>query len=835
MLYIVSTSYDSELNSVILKLYNDETKKIEEWTDNKFRAYFLAEHEVDKKNIKIVKKEIVTKYNALIGKDVNLHKMYLETPFEMNQVKKLSQYWNEQEYPPNKIYEHHVDFFQSYIYDNDVKMGMPHKRENGKLVFQIDQNAEERIKEILGRFQNLTLEEREVFEKWMQLLEYPAPSFKRASLDIEVLGEAKNQFPNTDNATLPIIAACLASNTGERIALVLIQENKLFDKIPDNVTKIMFFTEEKAMLLALFKEMNKYPFLLTFNGDNFDLRYIYNRALRFGFLKEQIPIILRRKISLLEKSVHIDLYKFFNIKAMRVYAFKAKYKSVDLNSVAKALIKKEKIDTGTWINDLNYHDLIRYCMHDAIITLELTTYNNNLVMNLILMLQRMSRMPVENVSRQSVARWIKSFLIYEHRQRNILIPKPADIRTIKGQTKSEAMIKGKKYKGAIVFKPIEGVHFNVTCVDFASLYPSIIKVYNLGYSTINCSHEECKTNTVGELPHWICTKKRALESLLIGAIRDLRVYHYKKEAKNKTLNIMLMNWYSVAEQSIKVIMNATYGVLGAESFDFYCPPVAEEITAIARYIISKTAEKAIEMGMEVLYGDTDSIFIKDPPKDKLKALIEWTFNTYGIEFEVDKLFRYMCLSSRKKNYFGVDMNGEVEVKGLTGKKKHTPLIIKNVFNETKKILSTIKTPEEMKVGKIKIVQLIKDIHKIFKYRQWNNMEELAFHVTIIKELNEYTKNIPQHVKAANMLIAEGYSVESGLNVGFIKTRKRVKTKKGFKWEKDVKPIQLAQKSDVDVDKYIEFLKSTFKQILDPMDINFDEEILGIAMLDRWQH
>jgi len=443
------------------------------------------------------------------------------------------------------------------------------------------------------------------------------------------------------------------------------------------------------------------------------------------------------------------------------------------------------------------------------------------------MLERISRLPIENVSRKSVSNWIKSFMLYEHRQRNILIPTPEEIKAVKGQTISEAVIKGKKYKGAIVFDPISGTHFLVLVLDFASLYPSIFKVYNLGYSTINCPHPECKSNTVGELSHWICKKNRALESLLIGSLRDLRVFWYKKKAKDKSLNEKLKTWYSVAEQSIKVIMNASYGVFGAESFIFYCPPVAEETTAIARYIISKTAEHAQEIGIEVLYGDTDSIFIKKPSEEKLKELIEWTQEKYGIEFEVDKEYRYVCLSGRKKNYLGVTIKGDVDVKGLTGKKKHTPKIIKDVFNETKEVLKEVETLEQIEVSKGKIIALLRTIYSTFKHREWKNMEDLSFNVTVTRELDEYKKTTPQHVKAARMLKAQGYDVEAGMNISFVKTNKKLTG--GV----TVKPVELAKRTEVDVSKYVEFLKSTFEQILEPLNISFEEDILGVTRLVKW--
>ena len=817
MLYVVSASYSPDVNGIVLKLYNDETERMEVWVDSSFKAYFLTKMKPNLRWKSIINQELVTKYDALRDETVKMWKVTVSNPSVIKNSRDIQD-----------ARENHIKFFQSYIYDNDIKMGMPYLRRNGKLEFQSNQDAQDRIQEILSRFKELSKEERDVFEKWASLLEYPAPDFKRASLDIEVMNKDENKIPNSETSVLPILAACMATNRGERIAYILVQEGKTIEKIPDGVDKIMFFTEEDKLLLSLFSKMNEYPFILTFNGDDFDFKYLYYRALRLGIPELKIPIIVRRKICMLKNGVHIDLYKFFSIKAMRIYAFKAKYKDCKLDTVTKALINKGKIKgEGKWVAKMSYHDLIKYCMNDADITLELTTYNNNLVMNLIIMLERISRLPIENVSRKSVSSWIRNFMLYEHRQRNILIPTPEEIKAVKGQTASTAIIKGKKYKGAIVLVPVSGTHFLVMVLDFASLYPSIFKVYNLGYSTINCPHEECKSNTIGELPHWICKKTRALESLLIGSLRDLRVFWYKKKARDKSLDEKLKTWYSVAEQSIKVIMNASYGVFGAESFMFYCPPLAEEVTAIARYIISKTIEKAQSLGMEVLYGDTDSIFVKNPPNEQLEELITWTQEKFGIEFEVDKIYRYVCLSGRKKNYLGVTMDGDVDVKGLTGKKKHTPFIIKTAFNETKKILKEVETSEQMEVSKKKIISLLKGVYRTFKNREWKDMKDLSFNVTVTRELDEYKTTTPQHVKAARMLKAQGHDIEAGTNISFVKTNKKVSG--GV----TVKPIELAKRGEVDISKYIEFLKSTFEQILDPLDISFSEDIIGIRSLKDW--
>ena len=54
------------------------------------------------------------------------------------------------------------------------------------------------------------------------------------------------------------------------------------------------------------------------------------------------------------------------------------------------------------------------------------------------------------------------------------------------------------------------------------------------------------------------------------------------------------------------------------TFDLYCPPVAEATVAMGREVITQTINKAKELGIQVLYGDTDSLFLKERfPDDKL--------------------------------------------------------------------------------------------------------------------------------------------------------------------------------------------------------------------------
>ncbi|MEM0010485.1 MAG: DNA-directed DNA polymerase I [Candidatus Bathyarchaeia archaeon] len=838
--YLVSVGYDGSRGVAYVKLFEPTSQRIYLWHDNTgHKPYLLTNIPVEelKKVDRIARHpgldhfEVVEKYDALFDQVIKVTKVVAKDPLAIGGKPKgslrdvipeaFSATFGKNEV---KVWEASIKYYQCYIYDRGLQPGMLYTIKGGELTPYFHEETERNIDKIVKHLSEDTPSDLLPYlETWVRLLEYPAPKMRRAALDIEVYSPVATRVPDPEEASQSVICASLVDSDGRKRVLLLkregVEEGDL--NLPPDVT-IEFYDSEKDLIKSIFNALDDYPFVITFNGDDFDLNYLYHRAKNLGFSKSDIPIEKGQKICLLRYSVHIDLYRFFLNKSIQIYAFGQKYRNVTLDEVARALLGKSKIILTKPFSELSYGDLARYCLNDAEITMELTSYNNDLVMKLLLILARISRMPMEDVSRQGVSKWIRSFMYYEHRRRNMLIPNSEDIIAARGTTVTKAIIKGKKYMGAIVVKPVPGVHFNIAVMDFQSLYPSIIKVYNLGYQTVRCVHEECKDNLVPETTHWVCKKHRALESALIGSLRDLRVKWYKPKSKDKSLQADQREWYNVIQSALKVILNASYGVFGAEIFDLYCPPAAEATAAIGRNIITLTIRKARELGIDVIYGDTDSLFLKNPSPEKIKELSEWAEKVLGMELDIDKYYRYAVFSYRKKNYLGVLDDGSVDVKGLTGKKRHMPLFIKRYFDMIEDILSRVKTPGEFEMAKKDIESIIRECYTKLKNREWGDINDLAFEVVLGKPPEAYTKTTPQHVKAALMLQVRGIELKAGDTIRFVKTIR----------EPFVKPVQLASSKEIDVDKYISYLRSTFDQILDALNLEFDE-IVGLTRLERF--
>lgn len=839
--YFISATYDGAQKKAVIKLYEPISGNTYAWYDNTgHKPYCLTNLMPDEleRIPRLIQHEgldhfeITERFDPLTFKKISLTKIVAKDPLAIGgKPEGTIRDIIPEDYPRNQygeqshVWEARIKYYQTYIYDKHFVPGMIFEVKNGNLIPVTLEETENTLNQIHSLFTEASFEEKEHLQEWAKLLEYPAPRFRRAAIDIEVYSPTSTRVPDPRDAICPVICCSVYTSDDVKKILMLKRENEGIrlgnTPLPSEMSIEYFETEEK-LLSAIFDVLWEYPFILTFNGDDFDLRYLAHRAANLGFRKKEVPIEVGKRVCALKYGVHIDLYKFFFNRSIQIYAFSNRYRDVTLNDVGCALIDLPKIKLEKTFAEMTYTELAQYCFRDSEITYKLTSFNDDSAMKLILVLARISSMPMEDVSRQGVSRWIRNFMYREHRHRNMLIPNPEDILAKKGKTTTTAVIKGKKYKGAIVVEPKPGVHFNVAVMDFPSLYPSIIKVWNLGYQSILCPHAECKSNLVPDTLHWVCTKQRALESLLIGSLRDLRVRWYKSRSKDKSLPSELRSWYSITQGALKVILNASYGVFGADSFDLYCPPVAEATAAIGRHSIMQILGRAETVGIQVLYGDTDSLFLRNPTKEQIEDLAHWTEHELKMSIDVDKVYRYAVFSSRKKNYLGVLEDGSVDVKGLTGKKKHIPLFIKDAFNEMKDRLAKVKNPAEFEKAKKDIAEIVRERYLRLKRREWEDMNALAFHVVLGEELEHYTKTTPQHVKAARILCDHGVELRAGDLISFVKTIR----------EPHVKPVELTNKNEVDIDKYVAYLHSTFDQVLDALGLSFDE-IIGLTKLERF--
>jgi DNA polymerase alpha subunit A len=291
--------------------------------------------------------------------------------------------------------------------------------------------------------------------------------------------------------------------------------------------------------------------------------------------------------------------------------------------------------------------------------------------------------------------------------------------------------KGAKYSGGLVLEPKKGLYDSfILLLDFNSLYPSLIQEYNLCFTTMDWAKfqhgmvdqgDENADNVApcmippvpdesvqrGVLPRVIKTlvdRRRAVKKMLktekdpekreevsVSFERGVRPRVIKtlvdrRRAVKKMLKTEIdpekREELDIRQKAIKLTANSMYGCHGFSNSRFFAQPIAALVTAMGRETLQRAVAIAQEtVGLEVIFGDTDSIMINtrinDPNElktvedlgEKVKKEVNRLYKT--LELEIDGIFRSMLLLKTKK-YAAVTVgkgpNGEPvyakEMKGL---------------------------------------------------------------------------------------------------------------------------------------------------------------------------
>ncbi|MEB2836180.1 MAG: DNA-directed DNA polymerase I [Desulfurococcales archaeon] len=821
--YLLDVKYDGALGKAVALVLDRQSGRIVRWVDRTgHKPYFLVNVPPEEagapargvsRHEAFERFDVVVKLDPITRKKVAMTKVVVNNPLAVRSLRERFKG------PGEGAWEADIRYHHNYVYDNKLIPGMPYRVSTKweSLGWDLESVDKEKLSLVIGsdadeeRYKNAAV--------WLPIFEVPPPEPCIASLDIEVFTPSKGRVPDPNQAMYPIISVAVSRSNGTSKVFLLAGSWERFEELPDDV-EVELYDDEAALVLESLMYAAECPVLVTFNGDSFDLPYIHNRLLMLGVPRDFIPVIIGSDYSSVEWGVHVDLYRLFDIRALQAYAFGNAYREKTLDEVARALLNIGKIELPDTVSNIPLDLLARYNARDANITLRLVTDKGRLVWNLIVLLMRISKLGIEDVTRTQVSGWIKSLMYWEHRRRGYLIPRKADIEKIGSKLTTRAIIKDKKYKGALVLEPPVGVFFNIVVLDFASLYPSIIKNWNLSYETVD--NNSCPGGGLEKLPgvdHYVCKSIRGITSEIVGLLRDFRVKIYKRKAKDPSLPPAEREWFNVVQASMKVIINASYGVFGNEQFNFFSLALAESVTGIGRTILLDSLRKAEELRLHILYGDTDSLFVWAPRQEALEELVSYVNRKYGLDLEVDKVFKVAVFSGLKKNYIGVTDSGDVIIKGMMGKKRNMPIFIRQAFADAVKMLQALSEPEHVFEVIDGVRDFIKEIYA--RLRNWEyTLDDLAFHVSLTKDLREYKKNTPQHVKAALQLERYGVKVGRGDIIAFVKVRGGL----------GVKPVQLAAMREIDTSKYLEHLRSAFEQMLTAFGISWDD-ITGLKSLE----
>ncbi|GAB4311346.1 MAG: DNA-directed DNA polymerase I [Promethearchaeota archaeon] len=833
--FLLSLKYSGYLNKAYALVYDLDAHEIVLWVDDTgHKPYALVRMKESEARDRLKDEGFagldgsgtVTKRDLLKDRDEEFAVLYGKTPTDVGGQQRRN---IRNVLGPDNVWEAKIRYHHNYSFDRGLVPGMACSVLNGSLVQSASLTTPSAKgpagtgtgwENFMDAFADEGDELREFAEHYAPIFQAEVPRLRRVSVDIEV-EMLSGQLPNAQLAKERVISVAFADSDGKSWVFALDRpEVPLGPKprgCPDDLD-VTFFEDERELLRETFRVLWSYPIVVTFNGDNFDLNYLYHRAKSLDISGGANPIVFRRTQSFgtaqgeatLLKGVHVDLYRVFSDRSLKAYAFGSRYVNNSLEEIATALLGEGKHPHEAEIHEMPLRELVYYNWRDAVITEKLTERDDDLLFRLLVLMARMTKLPFNEVYRHSIAAWIRTMLYFEHRRKNYLIPNQSDLALAKPGGVTGVPKDGKGFKGAFVVDPVPGRHYGVVVMDFASLYPSIIKAYNLSYETVNCPHIRCLNETLPGVPQYhTCVERTGIFAVVVGFFRDVRVKWFKPRASDASLPEAERTYANVVQSALKVFINGSYGVFGSQNFDLFCLPVAESTTAIGREAIMRTIKHAREIGVEVIYGDSDSVFLLQPTEEQVADIKAWAERELLLELEVEKKYQFLALSGRKKNYLGVyEGGGYVDVKGLVGKKKNTPPFIKKVLALITDELRKVKDEPGFQVARKNVISIVRRA-----LDQLNKLafplEDFAISVQMQKKIESYKKTTPQHVKAAKML-KEKQKLERGDVVTFVKT-------KG-----GVKPLEMAKKHEIDPKAYQQLLQGALEQVLDALDVSFEE-------------
>jgi DNA polymerase-2 len=719
-------------------------------TNNKPVFFVSRESAVTNQPVRFKRKEVDLKNFS--GEDVDA--LYFNT---QNDLKRMA---DELHQNSIKTYESDIDPARRYLMERFINAQM-------KVTGTINQQ------EKLAVFTNPEIEPCDI-----------TPSFVVASLDIET-GE--------NNTRLYSIAVQVTGKKGEIKKVFLVGDED--DELPDY---ILSSADEKQLLTEFLKWFNEIDpdIIIGWHVIGFDLMFLEARCqehhISFDIARGKGRVSLRTRkprgyFASITGRVVID-----GPPSLRSSFFT--FEDYRLETVAQELLAEGKTITPDKnkveeIERLYKEDkklLAEYNMRDTELVTEI--FRKSSLIELSIRRSQLSGMLMDQLGMMTLA--FDHFYLPRLHREGFVAPNVKDLES------------SEHAAGGYVMDPIPGIYDDVIVLDFRSLYPTIIQTFKIDPLARLLSDED----TIETLNGYRFSSTQNFLPDFISHLMEQRT-HAKKQS-DKQLS-----------QAIKILMNSFYGVMGSLGCRFYHPHLPTAITGTGQKLLLDSKSHLAELGYDTVYGDTDSLFIKlreaegtNAEQHGMRLASElnkyWTERIekeYGLsshlDLEYEKYYRKFIITpargseaGAKKRYAGLLVeNGEekLEFVGLEFVRSDWTKIAKDFQVE---LYDRVFHNEE-------VAEWIKDIIERLKRGEFD--EQLVYRKRLRKDVGDYTKNIPQHVKAARLL---------GETSG---TVYYVITKRG--------PIPVELKhNDIDYNHYIEKqLKPISDSVLSLLGYSFD--------------
>ncbi len=682
----------------------------------------------------------------LFGKERNVVKIIAKIPEKVRELREIVKEMPEVE----DVVEADIRFYMRYLIDHDLRPSSWIRVDDVEEVDRKEYPDQKVDRIVLAKTRPYTLHDRT-----------DIPKTRTVAFDIEVYNPRGTPHPERD----PIIIISLYNDEGKLTQFIADDDKNDRKIIKEFVNYIQEYDPD---------------IILGYNSNNFDWPYLVKRSERIG-----VKLAVTRTGGKPEQSVYghwsvigranVDLYNIIEeIPDIKIKSldYVADYFGI-LPRDKRILIPGHRI-YEYWDDKTKRELLIKYAEQDVYSTYKL----GEKFVPFLIQLSYISGLPLDQVGAASVGMRVEWMIMFRAFKLNELAPNRVERPY-------------ESYKGAIVLEPKPGLHTNVAVLDFTSMYPNIMVKYNVSPDTYIDPSEWDKYPEYYEAPevkHRFRKEPPGLYKHILVELMSKRkeVREQMKKIPKDSPDYIILD---ERQKALKIMANAMYGYCGWVGARWYKREVAEAVTAWARHIMKTVLNYAKKIGLEVIYGDTDSLFVRNDP-EKINKLIEFVEKELGFEIKLEKVYKKIIFTEAKKRYVGLTEDDRIDIVGFEAVRADWAEIAKETQEKVAEII--------LKTGNID--EAIKYVHSVIKkLKNYEfDIDDVIIWKTLDKNLNEY-KTITPHVYAAKKLVEAGFKVSKGDTIGYV----IVKTG-GGKIAYRAKPYILVKDiREIDVDYYIE--------------------------------
>lgn len=593
-------------------------------------------------------------------------------------------------FEPNECYEDDIPYIQRVFIDSGAKNGI--EIPDGKRKIEFDD---------------------------IQPVDFYIPE-RRIHLDIETLTFKGNKIPDPEKAKLPVVLInCIDSYTKKSTTFVFKKNldtkgalritRELILKTPKG-TKYKWTVNGYRNEIDMFKGFLEYyryvnaDFICAWSGHYFDFPYLINRMIEINnkIDRQHLGVKKLDYLSLSPfRSVYENKYtRSYEIKGKVLFDTKIAYLSRQtkttsgkLKNAGMEIIGYGKIKLGCSFNIAYRQKLLRFIYYNAIDTVICyEVYEKMRQQQFFSGIRRFIGVSYNNIF--SNLRIIDHLFLVRANEKNIILP------SARGAEKEG-------FGGGDVQVPtIYGRVRNICTFDFKSLYPLIIKTFNIGFDTYighDLSKDELEALPYPYISTPINTYFRAdIVSIVAECISEF--IDYRDDIKEKLFELeekkgtgkgkfsLSKRMLAVLELDIKIIddeqmvikflTNSIYGVFGNEHFRLYNVYIAASITGVGRMVIVDSRIVLLKFTWDVIYGDTDALkvrlqseTIEDMIKEseKIEIILNRYYNrVYPKKYNLSDCYLFIRPETISRTYFMARIKGS---KTVTAKKKYSESVI----------------------------------------------------------------------------------------------------------------------------------------------------------------